>query len=220
MLTRIPVLARYFIVASALLTGCNGSSTQNKQSVNGTSSSTANTPAAVVSRETESTKNVDATKPSSGDHEMIYKVGQYPSKPNWMTQKQWESYIDWESKHIHQQEAPMRNVEARIRKVLSNVLGRNQIREVTAVQGSGAARSIEGLIAMVDVYSDQSRDHAQERAATAYVLVLNAGLTINRVIVTVYLRQEHKGLMDHALYSLQADRGERPMILQEFTPLR
>lgn len=210
MQTRIPVLALCIIVASALLCGCNGSS-----------SSTTTTPAAVVSGEPESAKQVDATKPSStGDHEVIYKVGQYPSRPDWMTQKQWESYIDWESKHIHQQEAPMRNVEARIRKVLSNVLGRNQIREVTAVQGSGAARSIEGLIAMVDVYSDQSREHAQERAATACVLVLHAGLNINRVIVTVYLRLEQKGLMDHALYSLQADRGGRPMILQEFTPLR
>lgn len=154
------------------------------------------------------------------DHDVIYKVGQYPSKPDWMSQKQWESYIDWESKQVDQQRAPARSVQSKIRKLLSNVLGRNQVREVTVVEGEGAKTLTQGWIAIVDVYSDESRDHAQERAVTAYVLVLNAGLNINRVLVSVYLRQEQKHLMDHALYALQADRGERPIVLQDFTPLR
>lgn len=209
--TKIILLVLSILVAFTSLCGCNSSYAPNKQSMNSAPSSTNATSGA--------SKNVDATKPSA-DHEVIYKVGQYPSKPDWMTQKQWESYIDWESKQIHQQEAPARSVEAKIRKVLGNVVGRNQIREVTVVPGSGAGRPIDGQIAMIDVYSDRSRDHAQERATTTYLLVLNAGLNVNRVLVTVYLRQEHKGFTDHALYAMQVDRGERPVILQEFTPLR
>src|ERR1041384_3180735 len=186
--TKILLLALSILIAIASLCGCNSSYAPNKQSMNSAPSS--------ANATSGPSKNVDATKPSA-DHEVIYKVGQYPSKPDWMTQKQWESYIDWESKQIHQQEDQARSVEAQIRKVLGNVLGRNQIREVTVVPGSGAARPIEGQIAMIDVYSDQSHDHAQERATTTYLLALNAGLNVNRVLVTVYLRQEHKGFTDH-----------------------
>ncbi|HKQ08197.1 MAG TPA: hypothetical protein VJ464_23935 [Blastocatellia bacterium] len=201
------LLALYFSIAICLLYGCNSTQAPDKQSTNATPSKS-------------NAASADSQNANTSNHEVIYKVGQYPSKPDWMTQKQWGSYIDWESKQIHQQETPARSVEAQIRKALSNVLGRNQIRVVTVVPGSGAARPIEGQIAMVDVYSDQSRDHAQERAVATYLLVLNAVPSVNRVLVTVYLRQEQKGFTDHSLYSMQVDRGERPVILQEFTPLR
>lgn len=201
------MLALCISITTVSLYGCNSSMVPNKQSTNSTPSS-------------NNAASADSKNANTSNHEVIYKVGQYPSKPDWMTQKQWESYIDWESKQVHQQEAPVRSVEAQIRKALSNVLGRNQIREVTVVPGSGAARPIEGQIAMVDVYSDQSRDHAQERAVTTYLLVLNGVPNVNRVLVTVYLRQEHKGFTDHSLYSIEVDRGERPVTLQEFTPLR
>ncbi len=31
-------------------------------------------------------------------HRMVYKVGEYPRRPDWMSQKQWDSYIHWEAK--------------------------------------------------------------------------------------------------------------------------
>lgn len=33
-----------------------------------------------------------------GPHHVIYKTGEYHYRPEWMTQSQWDSYIDWEAK--------------------------------------------------------------------------------------------------------------------------
>ena len=35
---------------------------------------------------------------NSEHHRMIYKIGEYPRRPEWMSQEQWDSYIDWEAK--------------------------------------------------------------------------------------------------------------------------
>ncbi len=33
-------------------------------------------------------------------HRMVYKIGEYPRRPDWMSQKQWDAYIHWEAKQM------------------------------------------------------------------------------------------------------------------------
>lgn len=122
-------------------------------------------------------------------HKVVYKEGEYPTKPSWMTQKQWNSYIDWESNRMTKRETPRWDEDAELIKVLRRKFG-SRLREASTSKGSDQTDPVPGWVAEVDIYSNRSQSDADMYVTQAYETVFASNLNVNRVIVNICLHEE------------------------------
>ena len=143
-------------------------------------------------------------------HYVIYKEGEYPDKPEWMTQRQWDNYICWESNRQNAREQPRFDEDAHIKKVLRHVIGARLMKE-TATKGSDSNPPVQGWAVDVDVYSTEERGLAD--VEDIYTALFNADPSINRVEVNTV----HKDpIGDGDIMDTVIDRGGELKITAQF----
>ncbi len=143
----------------------------------------------------------------AGTHKVIYKVGEYPYRPAWMTQKQWDTYIDWESGSIHKQDAPRRSLQDQISRRLTIAFG-HRFANLTLVDGQGPHSAVPGKVAMVDMYA-KNNSEARMLSGAAAELIFDVYPSVSRVLASGE-RQDQT-----TIYCFQQDRGQRRYVLTE-----
>ena len=157
---------------------------------------------------------VEKIKSTTTVHKVIYKEGEYPTQPSWMTQKQWNSYIDWESNRQTKRETPRWDEDAKLMKVLRGKFG-SRLREASTMKGSDQNDPVSGWVAEVDIYSNRNEADADMYVSQASETIFAANLNVNRVIVNICLHEEP---IDATIYTVQIDKGQEPKTIAEFDP--